>query len=57
MSEDETRSVFDETAILGGLDPELHTQVVTFILDRSIGRLPLFGNLANSFQVASTHLR
>ena len=48
----QSRSVFDEKEILGGLNPELHMQVVTFILDGSIGRLPLFKGLSSSFHTA-----
>lgn len=48
----ETRSVFDEKLILGTLSPELHTQIVTFILDQSVGRVPLFQELNTSFQTA-----
>ena len=48
----QSRSVFDEKEILGSLSPELHLQVVNFILDGSIGRLPLFESLTSAFQTA-----
>jgi hypothetical protein len=45
----ETRSVFDEREIMGGLKPELQFQTVSFFLGNSIGRMPLFSDMKASF--------
>ena len=42
----------DEQAILSGLTPKLHAEVVGHVLKRTLGRLPLFKRLATDFQVA-----
>ena len=42
----------DETFILGGLNPTLHGELVGHILQRTLGRLPIFKRLSLDFQVA-----
>ena len=45
--------VFDEGAILSGLSPSLHNEVVRSILAETVGRLPLFSSkLSPEFQMA-----
>ena len=48
----EHRAVFDEQAILGGLNPELHATVVDLILKQSMGHLPIFRKMSPTFQIA-----
>jgi len=43
------RAVFDEQSILGGLNPQLHAEVVTCILRDTLGRLPLYAKLTPQF--------
>ena len=46
------RDIFDETAILGNLNPRLNAEIITFILKDTLGRLPLFTHLSRDFQLA-----
>ena len=48
----EHRTVFDEQTILGSLSPELQGKIVGHILERNVGRLPLFKRLSPSFKRA-----
>lgn len=49
----EQRSVNDEQSILTDLNPTLHGELVTHILQRTLGRLPLFKRLSIDFQIAA----
>jgi len=44
-------AVFDESDILKGLNPNLRVEVVDYILNESLGRLPLFGMLNPDFKL------
>ena len=44
------QAVFDENAILNGLSPSLHTELVQTICKDTLGRLPLFSKLSPEFQ-------
>ena len=45
------RAVFDETDILTQLNPQLHAEVVNYILNDSLGQLPLFAKLNPDFKL------
>ena len=44
------RAVFDEETILGGLNPQLHQEVVHAILYETLGKLPLYDKLTPRFR-------
>ena len=43
--------MFDETDILTQLNPQLHAEVVNYILNDSLGQLPLFSKLNPDFKL------
>ena len=44
--------VFDEHTILAGLNPQLHSEIVTAVLRDSVGKLPLFDKLPPDFKIS-----
>ena len=46
------RDIFDEQTILKNLNPRLNTEIITYILKDTLGRLALFRTLSHDFQLA-----
>lgn len=45
-------AVFDEAAILSGLNPALHAEIVQHVLARTLGRAPVFAMFSMEFKLA-----
>ena len=50
------RAVVDEASILSTLSPSLRAEIVSHVLQRTLGRLPLFKKLSADFQVGTASL-
>ena len=46
------QAVFDESIILGGLNPTLHQELVNVVLKKTLGRAPVIDMLSPEFQLA-----
>jgi len=47
-----TQAVFDEKAILDGLNPALHKEIVKEICEETVGKLPLFAKMSDEFKTS-----